>query len=82
MSVRAGGVIKQVKNSPRYFGKYKTIETIDCHSCFTQFHMLTSKIDVSIEGALMSMTLLLVSSDQRSVTSGCNSNTRSAVRDL
>ena len=37
---------------------------------------------VSIEGALMSKTLLPVSSDQRSVASGCNSIMRSAERDL
>ena len=45
MSVLAGGVIKQVKNSPRYFKKCKIIKTIDCHSCFTHFHVLTSKIE-------------------------------------
>ena len=59
MSVRAGDVIKQVKNSPRYFGKYKTIETIDCHSCFTHFHMLTSKI----EGDLTSVAPVLSASN-------------------
>ena len=45
MSVRAGDVTKHVKNSPKHFAKYKTIATMDCHSCFTHFHMLTSKIE-------------------------------------
>ena len=59
MSVRAGDVTKQVKNSPKHFAKYKTIETIDCHSCFTHFHMLTSKI----EGELTSQAPVLSASN-------------------
>ena len=55
MSVRAGDVTKQVKNSRKHLAKYKTIETIDCHSCFTHFHMLTSKI----EGDLTSVAPVL-----------------------
>jgi hypothetical protein len=41
----AGGVIKQVKNSPKHFRKYKPIKTIACHSFFTHFHMPTQKIE-------------------------------------